>query len=146
MTKELTQLVAGVQGLYAELDVVEAADVGRYYSDTILFRDPLHQVEGIDSFCSYLNGLSKNVNYCRFEFIDTTTTASRSWLRWNMHYSHPAVRRGSALTLEGTSLLQHENGKVVYQQDYYDMGAMLYEHLPMMGGAIRLLKKRLVNK
>ena len=62
-----------------------------------------------------------------------------------MHYSHPRIRRGAALVLEGTSLLQHDSEKVSYQQDYYDLGAMLYEHLPMMGPAIRLLKKRLVS-
>jgi hypothetical protein len=146
MTDQLPQMIAGVQDLYTNLTAVETADVARVYSNAIVFRDPLHQVEGIEPFCNYLNGLSQNLNYCRFEFIDTTTTANRSWLRWNMHYSHPAIRRGAGLTLEGTSLLQHKNDKVVYQQDYYDMGAMLYEHLPMMGGAIRLLKKRLVEK
>ena len=146
MTDQVAQMITGVQDLYKNLTTVDASDVARVYSDEILFRDPLHQVEGIEPFCDYLNGLSQNLIYCRFEFFDTTATASSSWLRWNMHYAHPRIRRGAALTLEGTSLLQHDTEKVFFQQDYYDMGAMLYEHLPMMGPAIRMLKKRLVSK
>ena len=36
-----------------------------------------------------------------------------------------------------------QRDRVHFHQDYFDAGALLYEHLPLMGGAIRWLKGRL---
>ena len=35
--------------------------------------------------------------------------------------------------------------KVYYQQDQYDLGAMIYEHIPVIGPVVRFLKRRLGN-
>jgi hypothetical protein len=35
-----------------------------------------------------------------------------------------------------------QGDKVLYQRDYYDAGEMLYEHLPVLGWAVRGVKKR----
>ena len=64
------------------------------------------------------------------------------YLRWTMHYRHPRLRRGQLIEVEGCShLLWHE--KVYQHRDYFDAGALLYEHLPLMGTAIGWLKGRL---
>jgi hypothetical protein len=39
--------------------------------------------------------------------------------------------------------LRTRNGKIYYHRDYFDMGAMLYEHLPLLGRIIQRLKHRL---
>jgi hypothetical protein len=35
---------------------------------------------------------------------------------------------------------------VYYHRDYYDAGSMLYEHIPLMGYAIRKIKKKVGAK
>ncbi len=90
------------------------------------------------------SGRAQGLNSCRFEFLDIHAGPAASWMRWNMHYSHPRLKRGAVLKLEGASLLQHRD-KVYFQQDYYDMGAMLYEHLPLLGGAIGAIKRRMAG-
>ena len=36
-----------------------------------------------------------------------------------------------------------EDGKVIYQRDFLDVGAMIYEHVPLLGKVIRYLKQRM---
>lgn len=64
------------------------------------------------------------------------------YLRWTLHYRHPRLSRGQRIDVAGCShLLWHE--KVYQHRDYFDAGALLYEHLPLMGPAIGWLKGRL---
>jgi hypothetical protein len=137
-------LLAGVVDLYANYQPVTTSRLAEIYSDTLVFCEPVQQLAGLDDFCTYLNSMGTNLNYCRFEFLETTPGATSSWMRWIMHYSHPKLRRGADLKLEGASVLHHAE-KIVFQQDYYDMGAMLYEHVPLVGTAISHLKQRLAH-
>ena len=45
--------------------------------------------------------------------------------------------------LDGASHLRLADNRIAYQRDYYDLGAMLYEHIPLLGGAVRAVKARL---
>ncbi len=137
-------ITSGIIALYSELGVVTEDQLARVYDSRVVFRDPIHQLTGIPALCEYLNQSSRGLNSCRFEFLDVSSTGDSSWMRWNMHYSHPGLKRGATLLLEGTSLLQHRE-KVMFQQDYYDLGAMLYEHLPLLGVAIAALKRRMAT-
>jgi hypothetical protein len=134
----------GIVALYSRLEVVTEAQLARVYDAGVVFRDPIHQLIGIPALCAYLNKSSRGLSSCRFEFLDISSGADSSWMRWNMHYSHPRLKRGAMLLLEGTSLLQYRE-KIVFQQDYYDMGAMLYEHLPVLGSAITAIKRRMAR-
>jgi hypothetical protein len=144
MTTSADTLSAEIVALYADLGIVTEKQLARVYDPQLVFRDPIHQLSGIPALCAYLNRGSQGLNSCRFEFLDIHAGPEASWMRWNMHYSHPRLKRGAALTLEGASLLQHRD-KVYFQQDYYDMGAMLYEHLPLLGGAIGAIKRRMAG-
>jgi hypothetical protein len=137
-------LLAGVVELYATYQPVTTSRLAQIYSDTLVFRDPVQQLAGLDDFCAYLNAMGTNLNYCRFEFVETNPGDTTSWMRWIMRYSHPKLRRGADLTLEGASVLHHDE-RVTFQQDYYDMGAMLYEHIPLLGSAVGQFKKRLAH-
>jgi hypothetical protein len=47
--------------------------------------------------------------------------------------------------VQGSSHLKGVGDKVVYHRDYLDLGAMLYEQLPLLGRVIRSLKNRAAN-
>lgn len=144
MSASATSLTSGIVALYSRLGAVTREQLAEVYDDRLVFRDPVHQIAGIQALCDYLNNASQGLETCRFDFLDITSSAESSWLRWNMHYAHPRLKRGAPLVLEGVSLLQHRE-KIVFQQDFYDMGAMLYEHLPLLGGAIGAVKRRLAG-
>ncbi|BBI47777.1 hypothetical protein HORIV_01980 [Vreelandella olivaria] len=62
----------------------------------------------------------------------------------DMTFIHPRLAGGKPVEVEGCSALTFaDDGRVQRHRDYFDAGAMLYEQLPLMGSAIRWLKKRL---
>ncbi|MCU1726222.1 nuclear transport factor 2 family protein [Pseudomonas sp. 7P_10.2_Bac1] len=128
---------------FAALDASNLYKLNELYSHDIHFSDPLHEVHGLAALQEYFTELYANVSELGFTFhgFDQIKEGS-GYLRWTLHYRHPRLRRGQLIQVEGCSyLLWHE--QVYRHRDYFDAGALLYEHLPLMGRAIGWLKGRL---
>lgn len=85
-----------------------------------------------------------NVSELRFDFYGfDQVSEGEGYLRWTMSYRHPRLAAGQLIRVEGCSHLLWSDGKVHRHRDYFDAGALLYEHLPVMGSLICWLKRRL---
>lgn len=128
---------------FAGLDASNLDRLGELYSDDILFRDPLHEVRGLPAVRGYFGELYANVSELRFAFHGFDQSAEgEGYLRWTMSYRHPRLRGGALIEVEGCSHLRWRD-KVYQHRDYFDAGALLYEHLPILGRVIAWLKGRL---
>lgn len=128
---------------FAGLDASNLDRLGELYSDDILFRDPLHEVRGLPAVRGYFGELYANVSELRFDFYGFDQSAEgEGYLRWTMSYRHPRLRGGELIRVEGCSHLRWRD-KVYQHRDYFDAGALLYEHLPILGRVIAWLKGRL---
>jgi len=112
-----------------------------YHSD-IAFEDPLHRVEGLKDFIAYFENLYTHVITCTFEINHTIHTSDEAAIYWEMHYQHPKLNSGKNITVTGHSRLKMVDNKIIYHRDYLDVGAMLYEHIPVVGSIVRFLKSR----
>ena len=114
------------------------------YSENVQFRDPINTVIGLVQLEEYFGSSMKNLLDCRFEFHHSLEMpdSGEAVLFWTMHYRHKKLAGGKTLELTGSSHLMYSD-KVHYHQDYYDAGAMVYEHLPVVGSIIRRIKKRM---
>ena len=54
-------------------------------------------------------------------------------------------RSTNVITLDGTTQLKVEDEKIIYHKDYYDLGEMVYEHIPLLGSIIKMIKRRLAK-
>ncbi|PYC28363.1 transcriptional regulator [Aquipseudomonas alcaligenes] len=128
---------------FAALDASNLQRLGQLYSDDVLFRDPLHEVRGLPALQRYFAELYANVGRLEFDFHGFDQVVDgEGYLRWTMHFRHPRLRGGARISVDGCSHLLWWD-KVYQHRDYFDAGAMLYEHLPLMGGVIAWLKRRL---
>lgn len=128
---------------FAGLDANNLDRLGELYSDDILFRDPLHEVHGLPAVRDYFAELYANISELRFDFYGFDQSAEgEGYLRWTMSYRHPRLRGGALIRVEGCSHLRWRD-KVYQHRDYFDAGALLYEHLPILGRVIAWLKGRL---
>ena len=128
---------------FAALDAGNLARLGELYSDDVLFRDPLHEVRGLPALQRYFAEMYANVGRLDFDFYGFDQVCDgEGYLRWTMHFRHPRLRGGAPISVDGCSHLLWWD-KVYQHRDYFDAGAMLYEHLPLMGGVIAWLKRRL---
>jgi hypothetical protein len=115
----------------------------KLYSEDIIFRDPLHQIRGLTDLRAYFFELYANADDIRYAFASADEVRpGEGYLRWTLQFRHPRLARGQHITLQGCSHLLWRD-RVHFHQDYFDAGALLYEHIPVMGGAIRWLKGRL---
>nr|WP_289072977.1 nuclear transport factor 2 family protein [uncultured Halomonas sp.] len=114
------------------------------YTEEVVFNDPLHHIEGCEALERYFATMYENVERCRFTFHTQQMQGHQAFVTWTMEFVHPRLARGRPVSVEGCSALTFtEDGKVSRHRDYFDAGAMLYEHLPIMGRVIRWLKQRL---
>ena len=107
------------------------------------FTDPLHEVQGLAHLRSYFSELYANVSELRFDFHGFDQIGEgEGYLRWVMSYRHPHLAGGRLIRVDGCSHLLWSD-KVYRHRDYFDAGALLYEHVPVLGRAIAWLKRRL---
>ncbi len=134
------------KSLYQQLnrETITPELISSCYADDIVFQDPFHQVHGVKKLTEYFVSMYSNVEHISFNFTNSLHADDRSMLRWTMKFSHPRIRNGEQVSVEGCSELQWQNGKIIRHQDFFDAGAMLYEHLPVLGWIIRKLKGRML--
>jgi len=115
------------------------------YADEVYFNDTLKAVRGSRELAHYLAESAAAVEACRVEILDCSRTAAGEHLvRWKMMIRFRRFRRGVDTWTVGMSHLRFDaDGKVVYHQDYWNAADGLYEHLPLIGALIRMVKRRL---
>lgn len=128
---------------FSLLDYKNLPNLAEIYTDDLHFIDPIHQVSGLESLTAYLQDMCQGLKFCRFVFHSHSESGSGAWLAWTMYYAHPKIAGGKELVLEGATELRFDGDKVCYHRDFYDMGAMLYEHIPVIGALVRWIKSRL---
>jgi ketosteroid isomerase-like protein len=114
------------------------------YAEDVVFVDPLHVITGRNSLKEYFRSMCANLTECRFEFIDEVINGGNACFKWEMHYRHPSIKGNKPLKLAGASFIEYSD-KIDSHEDYYDMGAMLYEHVPVLGSTIRIIKSRIAK-
>jgi hypothetical protein len=117
----------------------------KVYSADIYFRDPFKQIHGEPEFEAYLLRGSAAVASFSMDWKDLAESGGNYYFRWVMTLKLKRDGKKKPPTL--TSGISHvrfgPDGKVVFQQDYYDAGEFLYEKIPILGSEIRFIKKRM---
>jgi len=136
--------VDNFKSIYQTFDSKMLSHLPSLYSQDIVFKDPIHQLHGLDALGRYFaNFLSPELK-CSFVFNNQLITNEQAFLQWQMHYRHPHLKNGNSLTLNGGTLIKF-NSHIYYHEDFYDMGAMLYQHIPVLGWAVKKINARLVS-
>ncbi|WP_369788675.1 nuclear transport factor 2 family protein [Rouxiella sp. WC2420] len=133
----------GLKAFYRNMDSASLSQLPDIYHSQTVLVDPVGRHEGLPALKHYFEQLLAQTEYCRFDIQQTLTQDDEAVLFWRMTYAHPRLRKGQELTLDGTSHLRFSENRVIYQRDFYDMGAMLYEHIPLLGSVVRAVKSRL---
>lgn len=128
--------------VFEKLDKSCTESLKNLYTDDIAFTDPLHHIEGREVLMRYYADMLANVQACRFEVTHRQREGDDAFVAWTLHLTHPRLARGRPLRIAGCSQLTFRGDRVCRHRDYFDAGAMLYEHLPLLGAVIRWLKQR----
>ncbi|WP_218313136.1 nuclear transport factor 2 family protein [Alteromonas antoniana] len=134
------------KSLYSDLTLITPADLEKVYSDDVFFVDPIDSHQGIEEVKTYFSKLTEEAESCRFD-IDVIAKCEKNeeglhfLVNWTMHL----VLRSSGkyIELPGTTQLKVHNDKICYHRDFYDLGTMVYEHIPVLGWIVKKIKAKL---
>ena len=114
------------------------------YAQDVWFNDTLKTVQGRDTLRGYLRHSAEAVQSCRVEILDTLSNDQGDYfVRWTMVIRFKRFKPKEETQTIGMSHLRLDNGGLVtLHQDYWDSTAGIFEHVPLLGSAIRAIKRR----
>ncbi len=118
--------------------------LARLYHPNVHFADPLDETRGLEALTKYYQNIYQSVQSIRFDFSSEAIAEDCHLCVWKMVLVTPKLNSGREIVLPGVSEIRFDPGTnlVIYHRDYYDLGAMLYEHLPILGTIIKTIKNR----
>ena len=131
--------------VYNTLSIDNLTLLSSIYDERITFVDPVHTIEGLPDLYNYFENLYQNLRSCDFVIEDVIVDDSHAAIYWAMTYQHAKFNKGKPVTIAGNSYIKGENDKVIYHRDYFDLGAMVYEQLPVIGRLIRWIKRQVAK-
>jgi ketosteroid isomerase-like protein len=128
--------------IYQTLDSSNLNLLSDIYCEDIQFIDPMHEINGIVDLRRYFANLYSNVKHCQFDITDSFSVGSNAFVYWTMHYAHPKLASGKTISVQGHSKLVFKGDKIINHRDYFNVGELLYKHIPLLGSVINLIDKR----
>ncbi len=119
--------------------------VEKFYAPDCVFEDPVTHIEGRDQLLSYYRHMYEGVSKIRFELGSEVRQGDQGFASWTMYLNTPNLKDGETVTVKGVSQFRYSGDSVIYHRDYFDLGEMVYEHVPVVGWLTRQVKARLAN-
>lgn len=149
MTRSLTiaenskqLLLNSFKAFYQNSGELHLEQIDALYTQDVEFRDPLHTILGILALKSYMKSVYANSRDVRFEYTDEQSGDSWATIAWLMHFRHPSLAGGKLLSVRGITQIRFTD-RIFYHEDFYDLGAMVYQHVPVLGRIIRFINQRI---
>lgn len=119
-------------------------NIANVYAETLFFRDGFREVHSLAELEPYFLHSTKPLRTCTFDFPGVTFSNGDLYLRWIMNVSLNRDPEGTVDTCVGMSHIRfNSEGKVVFQQDYWDPTDILYSRIPVAGWLIQKVHNRL---
>ena len=127
---------------YTEENVL--AKVRNVFAEDAYLNDTLKEVNGIDAIEAYLLKSLKAFASVTFETPDIAVSGGDYYFRWVANINFKTFKKGQVFRFHGmTHIRFDETGKIVLSQDFWDPATAFFEYIPLLGGLIKLIKRRL---
>lgn len=108
-----------------------------FYTEQAWFKDPFNEVRGVPAIQRIFAHMFEQVEAPRFVVTERLADDNSAMLVWEFRY-------GKGGCIRGVSHLRFaDDGRVAYHRDYWDAAEELYMKLPVLGAAMRWLRRRL---
>jgi hypothetical protein len=115
-----------------------------FYAADIHFEDPLGKIDSLEDLKAYYAGMYENVQEITFEFAEEIAEGETHVVVWTMRMKVKGLNKGDEIAVDGNSVIRFgADDLVVYHRDYFDVGEMVYEHVPLVRMLVKKIKKRL---
>jgi hypothetical protein len=138
------QLITDLKEAYRHLGLNNINALESIYSEDVTFIDPVNTIIGRDAMLKHFQNSYQDVLACRFEFDANVEiiTQGQAFLSWKMTYQHRKLKSKKPIEVNGASYIQFEQ-RVIWHRDWFDLGQMVYENIPVVSTITGLIKSRL---
>ncbi|MEO8701875.1 MAG: nuclear transport factor 2 family protein [Kofleriaceae bacterium] len=135
--------LARFRRFYDEFSPAWVARVDELYAPDFEFVDPFHAIQGdLEALRAYFGRVLTALATTRFVVEDVATGADGSYVRWRWEWRRRA--KDALRVVPGVTHLHFDDaGLITHHQDLFDAASGFYEALPVIGGLLRTIKKRL---
>lgn len=130
---------------YTAFDENTWSKLRRLYHVDAQFIDPIHAITGHAAIEQYFKQMSEGLLECTFELGKPVTNPDKAVVAWTMIYRHQRIHGGRPIAVEGITQLDIADGVITCHRDYYDLGQMVYEQMPVLGRLIAWLRRRMAK-
>ena len=132
---------------YQELSPDNISQLPDIYSEDITLIDPVGTHHGLNTLHNYFDNLltgATSSNFVIHQILPHKTSEplqdTSFTVTWTMSFATPKLNRGNLIHVDGITLLKIRHDKIYFHQDYYDMGQMVYEHVPLLKWVVNKIK------
>ena len=135
--------VARVVTFFETLTPDSVAGIGQIYDPQARFKDPFNEVAGVPAIQRIFDHMFASLHEPRFVVTQQVVQGDQCFLTWEFHFRFRTYRPAQHQIILGAShLVFTSTGLVTLHRDYWDAAEELYEKLPLLGSAMRWLKRR----
>jgi len=134
--------VERVRAFFESISPESARRIGEIYAADAWFKDPFNEVRGVEQIGRIFEHMFVQVQAPRFVVREVVAQGDDAFLTWDFLFRLPRAGDGEQVIRGASHLKFAADGRVSYHRDYWDTAEELYEKLPLLGGLMRLLKRR----
>lgn len=132
--------LAAYAAFFTDLSPQRLDGLQQLFAPDARFKDPFNDVRGVPAIRAVFQHMYRTLQAPRFVVLDHASQGLVGYLHWQFHYR----RSGRQGVIVGLSRVVFDNDqRVVEHIDYWDPAEQLYQSLPVLGGLMRWLKRRL---
>lgn len=135
--------IAGSSGYCAYLErlTLSALDAfPTFVAPNVHFKDPFNEVHGIEHMRTVFEDMFTHVADLRFDIHHRLSDGDVTLIEWTLG----GRLMGRVWQVDGASRLRFaSDGKLIEHIDYWDAASGLYERFPVVGGILRILRRKL---
>lgn len=114
------------------------------YAENAYLNDTLVTHYGPKEIRKYFLATAETMTSFELTIDDVIKSGSDYYVRWTMVFSAPKIGGGAPIHSVGMSQIRfNDEGKVAFHQDFWDSGQNIYGQIPVVGGMIGIIQKRL---
>lgn len=132
--------LAAYARLYEELSPERLEDMRELLAVDVRFKDPFNDVRGVDAMLRVMAAMFR-LGVPHFDVLDRVASGRAGYILWR--YTSDRDNPRAWIVRGMTELRFDEEGRITEHVDHWDAAGQIYEKMPLLGGLLRLIRRRM---
>ncbi|MCW8107420.1 nuclear transport factor 2 family protein [Alteromonas ponticola] len=118
----------------------------KFYTKDVEFIDPMNHLRGLAEINAYFTKFNEKVAACTFDIFSVDKCLNKEhdsyYISWTINLSLRSDPT-KLIQSDGVTHLKVNKTGIFYHRDYFDVGQLVYENIPLLKWIIKAIKTRL---